>query len=274
MTKRVSASKRQLQAAGKEAEAVAVVQAEVGLAQAAEGVEKLQAAQVAGSISQVALAAGSRDLTRAEDALNVSGALEQIAGIAAVAGSQDLADGAAALAASEDVAVQSLVVDTLAIGDLKHGMRLAGIAGQLRMAGDLLEVLGRPIFALFMAEKADELNEIALNAILVAGATRALAQSLEETSATLEDAGADQVAQGTTRLKMAGQAERLSEDLADAGADLVTKGIAEVEVAGVAHEVAQELAVEGVAEIAAGAEAVGSAEALATVGEALEEAGE
>jgi len=274
MAKRVSTSKRQLQEAGQEAQAVAVVQAEVGLAQAAEGVEKLQAAQVAGSISRGALAAGARDLTRAEDALNVSGALGQIAGIAAVAGSQDLADGAAALAASEDVAVQSLVVDTLAIGDLKHGMRLAGIAGQLRMAGDLLDVLGRPIFALFMGEKADELNEMALNAILVAGATRALAQSMEETSATLEDVGADEVAEGVTRLAMAGKAERLSEDLADAGAGLVTKGIAEVEVAGVAHEVAQELAVEGVAEIAAGAEAVGSAEALATVGEALEEAGE
>lgn len=123
-----------------------------------------------------------------------------------------------------------------------------------------------------MEDKSDELNELATNAIVVAGATRAMAESLAVTSAALAKVGADELEEGLTRTTLAGLAAERAEDLADMGADMVTKGISDFATAEGMDVTADELALGGVGQVAEGAAMLGEAKAMAATGEAFEEA--
>jgi hypothetical protein len=254
-----------------EVEALAANKAEEGLIGFSIGAETLGAAKTARQIGGAALAVGASEVTRGATQLDNAAVLHAMSDYAAAGASGDLADGAAALAASEDIAVQSAIVDVLSAADLARGMELAAIAGRLKVAGEIVALKQMPVLSAFLSQTSKDLHEYALGAILRFGATRALAKSMAETGAVVADIGADEVAEGLERRALAGAGVELSRDLAAEGAARVAAGVEALAVAEGALDVARELEEEGIRGIAAGAAAVGEAEAIAAVSEALDE---
>jgi hypothetical protein len=254
-----------------EVEALAVNKAEEGLIDFSMGAQTLGAAKAARQVGGVALAAGASEVTRGMDQVNNAVVLGALSDFAAEGAEGDLADGAAALAASEDIRVQSAIVSGLSAADLARGMELAAIAGRLKVAGEIVELKEMPVLAAFLARTSEELHAYALGAILRFGATRTLAKSMAETGKTVADVGADQVVDGLQRKAMAEAGAELSADLALEGVARVAVGMEALDVAEDALAAARELEKDGIREIAAGAATVGEAEAIGAVAEALDE---
>jgi hypothetical protein len=85
--------------------------------------------------------------------------------------------------------------------------------------------------------------------------------------------GIDEVEEGMARVGVAERAAEVSDAMAVSGARKVVKGAVELEVGQELVQAGQELALEGVADVAAGAEMVGQAEALdATAGALMDRA--
>ena len=154
--------------------------------------------------------------------------------------------------------------------DLDHGMKLASIAGQLWAASNVLEMLDMPIFADFLDDKGQELQDLAVDELLRSGATRALATAMAETGAEVGELGVGEVAEGIGRLIESEELEDQSELLEDAAEQLEEQGMDEVLASEELSEAAKEIRAEGVAEIATGSEEVGEAETASAVAEGLE----
>ena len=83
------------------------------------------------------------------------------------------------LAASDDLAVQSALVGSLGAEDLETSMDIAAISGQLDVVAQVVAELDMPVLAAFLEEKSIELQDLAVDGIFRAGATRALAYQRE-----------------------------------------------------------------------------------------------
>jgi len=182
----------------------------------------------------------------------------------------DMAEGAVALAASEDIAVQSAIMGSLSREDLATGMKLSAIAGQLRTARNVVAALDMPVLSDFLAEKSDELDEAATEQIFLMAATRALARSLAQTGADVADVGADAVSAGVARKEISRAAAGRAEELARSGEAQIIVGMAEMEAGSIIDEAARQIEASAVGEIAEGAEAFGQAEALSAVASELD----
>ena len=191
--------------------------------------------------------------------------------VVATAGVTDMAEGIDLLATSEDIEVQSALVGSMSEEDLDIGMRLASIAGRMQAVSNVTATLGMPRITVFLREQGAELQSIASEAMLRSGATRALAAAMSATGANVAELGANEMAEGLTRLAAAEEIAIRSEVLAGAGAaDLIT-GAREVAVAEAMDEVAKDVAVEGVAEVAMGSAELGAADVLHAEAEAAKE---
>jgi hypothetical protein len=177
-SKRVSVGKRELEETAVAVETVAVVEGLAGVAQAAQGVDKLEAAREVGGVSRGVLAAGASDVTRGVDQMAVAEGLGRISEVVEAAGVVDMAEGADMLAESQDVEVQSEIVRFLGEADLEHGMEIAAIAGQLAVASDIVSLREMPVLAIFLENKGEALHDLAVEAIMKFGAARAVAKSM------------------------------------------------------------------------------------------------
>jgi hypothetical protein len=151
-------------------------------------------------------------------------------------------------------------------------MNMAAISGQLETVSQVVAELGMPILADFLDTKCDELQVMAVDTIFRAGATRALAAAVSATGAQVGELGANEVAEGLTRLAVADGVALRSQELAEAGAELTAQGVVEMAAASGLREAAQDLAAEGVGQMMEGSAEIGAAAALGDVAEAIEEA--
>jgi hypothetical protein len=191
--------------------------------------------------------------------------------VVSAAGAVDMAQGAEILAASQDLEVQSILVSGLSEEDLRLGMEMGAIAGQLAVAADVVAMLDMPVLAEFLANKGDDLRDLAVDAIIKFGATRAMSQTMEAMGAKIGAMGADEMVEGLARRTVAEAAAQRSEELAMAGLGYAVSGIENLEIAQAAGEVAREMAIEGVADVAAGSMEMGAGATMEAVGEALAE---
>ena len=145
----------------KELQNAAVEEAAVGVLDAAEGLEDLQAAGDVSAASRDLLAEGASDATLGADALRAAQRAERRSKRAAREGARDLAPGEELLTASEVMTIQSDIVREMSADDLEHGMKLAGIAGQLWATSNVLDTLDMPLFAEFLDDKGYELQNLA-----------------------------------------------------------------------------------------------------------------
>jgi hypothetical protein len=191
--------------------------------------------------------------------------------VVSAAGVIDMVEGIDLLATSDDIEVQSALIGMMSEEDLDIGMQLAAIAGRMQAVSNVTKTLGMPRLTVFLREQGAELERIAEEAMLRSGATRALAAAMSATGANVADLGANEMAEGLTRLAAAEDIAIQSEELAGAGAaDLIT-GAREVAAAEAMDEVAKDVAAEGMAEVAVGSAELGAADVLHAEAEAAKE---
>jgi hypothetical protein len=201
--------------------------------------------------------------------LRVAEGLSKISTMVAAAGIVDIAEGAALLEKSQDVAIQSEVVRYLGEEDLNHAMGIAAIAGQLTVASDIVHMREMPVLADFLEAKGHALHQLAVESVVKFAAGRAVANSMIQTAAQVGELGIGEMAEGAARLDVAERGAAASEALALGGAEKVLAGAVAVEAAEELRQAGQDLALEGVADVAAGAERIGQAEALDVTAGAL-----
>jgi hypothetical protein len=205
------------------------------------------------------------------DAEVVADRLGTLSDAVAEAGVRDMAEGAEMLAVSDDVEVLTAMVGLMSADDAEHGLELGRISGELITAARVLDRMQMPLLTIFLERRGARLQDMAVEQVLKAAGTRALAQHMAATGQEIEAMGEDEVAVGSLRLSAADAMETRSEQLARAGVDLAVQGAAEVAAAAVADQVARAVTAEAVADIAEGSAALGAASAMEDVAEVLAE---
>jgi hypothetical protein len=195
--------------------------------------------------------------------------MAELSDVVGAAGVMDMAEGVELLADSDDVKTIGAMISLLSLEDLDNGMALARLAGELSAVGLVTERMQMPVLSMFLDDRGEKLEQMAVDALLRAASTRALSKLALAKGMKIEAMAADEVAEGLARVAASeGLAER-SAELAYAGVALAEKGIEEVETAAVAAGVAREVVKAGVAEVAEGAGEMGAAAALDETAEAL-----
>jgi hypothetical protein len=122
--------------------------------------------------------------------------------------------------------------------------------------------MGMPRLTVFLREQSAEIQQIAETGMLRSGAIRTLAAAMHATGVNVAELGANEMAEGFTRLVAAGDVAVRSEELAEAGAADLIAGVSEVAIAEAMDDVAKDVAAEGVVEVAVGSAELGAADVL------------
>ena len=147
--------------------------------------------------------------------------------------------------------------------DLEHGMELAAIAGQLSAAGDVVAAIGMPVLADFLADKGEDLQEIAVDTILRSSATRLLGRIDGKDQRPAGRPGQSMKwKKAPPALQYRKRREARAEAIGEVGAELAVKGVVEMAAAQGMRQAAGDLAREGMGDVAVGAAGMGAAEAL------------
>ncbi len=124
------------------------------------------------------MAAGASDVTHGVDELVVADRLAGMSDVVAGAGMMDVAEGAALLEESDEIESLSLMLSMLGEDDLNWSMDLAGIAGQIMVAGDVVADLDMPVLSDFLRDRGNVLRQMAADSIFQAAATSEIAMAL------------------------------------------------------------------------------------------------
>ncbi len=157
------------------------------------------------------------------------------------------------LAHSEDVAAMSAIVGLMSYGDIERGLELARMAGELRAISDVTDALEMPVLTAVLADRGERLQQVAVEVILQAAATRSLSHVIADTGRQIGDLGENEIDEGVVRLAASEAAAKRAGELAHASDMLATRGSVEAAVAVGAGELVREMVVEGTSDLAAGA---------------------
>ncbi len=236
--------------------------AEAGMIDAAIGVEELDEAAEAAAFAATAGAAAASDLTRSVDAGAVANRLGTLSEMVGVAGINDVSQGIDMLTASDDVEAMSAVVGMMSLGDFDRGLELSRLAGELSTIAEVVALLEMPVLATVLDDRGDQLQEIAVDVILRAGAERGLASLMAATGQHIAEMGEEEIDEGVLRMAASDIAAQRSEELAEAAVLLGIRGTVEGAAAGAAADLAGDLAAEGIADVATGAAEFGAGAVL------------
>ena len=245
----------------KQAETAAAINQE-GLTEVAQGIKDLADAQKTATVGTAAAMMAASDYTRAVDAQIVADRLTTLSQVISAAGVNDVSQGTEMLAASSDVEAMSAVVGLMSLADLERGLALGRLAGELQTISDVVSTLKMPVLSAVLDDRGHKLQDLAVEVILHAAASRSLAQMMAATGQRLDQLGTAEVDEGLLRLKASELAAKRAEELADASLSLGVKSAVELAVASAATEAAREMTATGVAEIATGSVEVGAGAAL------------
>ena len=137
------------------------------------------------------------------------------------------------------------------------------MSGELSAVAAVVSRIGMPVLAAFLADRGDLLLDVSVDSIVRAGGTRAIARALAETGEQVELLGAEETAEGLTRVVVAGGLAARSNELADDGAALAYEGFAEMELGESVREAAVEVGAAGLTEAGAGMQEINTAGAIA-----------
>lgn len=258
-SKLVSVSKRKLAETAREMGEVAIAAAQAGKQEAVHGAERLEAAAELATAGSVVFAQGASDLTRAKDEKVMAGRMAVLSEAVAVAGVVDIAEGAEMLAASEDVGVLNALMGMMSEENIKHGLELARLSGELETAGEMVAALQMPVLASFLLERASRLHEMSVDQIRLAISTDGMSQVMAAAGERIAVLGENEVEEGVARLVISSAASEESAAMLKASEELAMQGMEEVlDAREVARAVRAE-ALEGAAEISSGSAVVGAA---------------
>jgi hypothetical protein len=175
------------------------------------------------------------------------------------------------LVAADDVETVSAVVGVMSLADLDRGMELARISGELQAASRIVDKLRMPLLSAFLDDRSGKMGQMAVDNILLASATRALAAAMAATGKKLEDLSATEVAEGIVRLAASGALADRSETLAAESGDSAAAGLDKLNAAGELEDAAGRARGEAMDATARGGAALGVATAEAALADSLVE---
>jgi hypothetical protein len=158
--------------------------------------DELPAAADAAATTVAEAAAGAADVTRGEDETAVAATYSALSEAAAQRGSRDAAQGAATLSMADEVAAGAEVAAALSGDEFRRGMELAGIAGQVQVAAELLQGVGQPALAAFLARASFQLRGLAVAAIGLATEGTVVAHGAEHLAGRLAALGFAKMGEG------------------------------------------------------------------------------
>jgi hypothetical protein len=102
-------------------------------------------------------------------------------------------------------------VRALGKADLEIAMEIVAISGQMEVVSDIAAMRDLPLVAVFPDDKGAELHDLAVDAIVKFGATRAVAKSMAQTAARVGKLGAGEMVEGIARVVVAEKTASASE---------------------------------------------------------------
>jgi hypothetical protein len=139
---------------------------------------------------------GAADGTRGEDEAAAAAAFSALSDAAARRGARDAAEGAAALSMSDEVAAGGERAAALSTDEFRRGMELAGIAGQVQVAAELLHGVRQPTLAAFLGRTSHQLRVLAMDSLSRATEGAIVAHGAEHLAGELAALGLTEMGEG------------------------------------------------------------------------------
>jgi len=217
-----------------------------GTAAAGPGTEvhpdELAAAEGVAAATVGEAAMGAADMTRGEDEAAAAATYSALSDAAAQRGSRDSAEGAATLSYADQVAAGGAVAAALSSDEFRRGMELAGIAGQVQVAAELLQGVGQPTLAALLARTSQQLRVLAADALSRATEGAVVAHGAEHLAGQLAALGLTEVGEGRDEYATSAALGVASAEMAAAAVRSAAAGAAELAAATAMGGLAEALA--------------------------------
>lgn len=178
-----------------------------------------------------AAASGAADMTRGEDEATVAATYSALSDAAARRGARDATEGAATLSMADEVAAGGELAAALSSVEFRRGMELAGIAGQVQVAADLLGGVRQPTLAAFLGRTSHQLRVLAVDALGRSTEGAVMAHGAEHLAGQLAALGLAELGQGSAEYATSDELGAASADMAAAAVRSAAAGAAELAAA-------------------------------------------
>jgi hypothetical protein len=212
------------------------------------------AADAAAAAALSRAAAGAADVTRGEDEATIAATYSVLSDAAAQRGARDAAEGAATLDMADEIAAGGALAAAVSTEEFRRGMDLAGIAGQVQVAADLVRGVGQPTLAAFLGRTSQQLRVLATDALGRATEGALVSHGAEHLAGYLAALGRTEMGKGREEYATSDALGAASAEMVAAAVRSATRGAAELAAATAKGGMAQALADDG-AERVAGAHA-------------------
>jgi hypothetical protein len=221
---------------------------------------------VPATVSEAAV--GAADVTRGEDEAAAAATFSALSDAAAQRGARDAAEGAAALSMAGEVAAGGELATALSTDEFRRGMELAGIAGQVQVAAELLQGVRQPTLAAFLGRTSHQLRVLAVEALSRATEGAIVAHGAEHLAGEFAALGLTEMGEGRDEYAASEALGAASAEMAAAAVRSAAAGAAELAAAKAKGGLARALANDGADRPAGAGEAdqgpAGNAAAAAT----------
>jgi hypothetical protein len=196
-------------------------------------VEELAAADSAAAATTSETAVGAADVTRGEDEAAAAVTFSAFSDAVARRGARDAAEGAAAISMADQLAASGELAAALSTDEFRRGMELAGIAGQVQLAAELLQGVRQPTLAAFLGRMSHQLHVLAVDALSRATEGAIVAHGAEHLADELAALGLTEMGEGRDEYAT-------SEALGAASAEMAAELAAAKAMGGVAQALAND----------------------------------
>jgi hypothetical protein len=187
-------------------------------------------------------AEGAADVTRGEDEAAAASTFSALSDAAARRADRDAAEGAATLSMADEVAAGGELAAAISTDAFRRGMELAGIAGQVQVAAELLQGVRQPTLAAFLGRTSRQLRVLAIDALSRATEGAIVAHGAEHLASELAALGLTEMGEGRDEYATSEALGAASAEMAAAAVRSAAAGAAELAAAKAMGGVAQALA--------------------------------
>jgi hypothetical protein len=192
--------------------------------------EELAAADSAAAAATIETAAAA-DATRGEDEAAAAAAFSASSDAAARRGARSAGQGAVTLSMADQVAASGELAAALSGDEFRRGMELAGIAGQVQVAAELLGGITQPTLVAFLGRTSHQLHVLAVEALSRATEGAIVAHGAEHLAGELAALGLTEMSEGRDEYATSEALGAASAEMAAAAVRSMAAGAAELAAA-------------------------------------------
>jgi hypothetical protein len=193
--------------------------------------EQMAAADNAAAATLSEAAVGAADATRGDVEAAAAATFSALSDAAARRGARDAAEGAAVLSMADEVAAGGELAASLSTDEFRRGMELAGIAGQVQVAAELLQGVRQPTLAAFLGQTSHQLRGLSVDALSRATEGAIVAHGAEHLAGELTALGLTEVGEGRTEYATSEALGAASAEMAAAAVRSAAAGAAKLAAA-------------------------------------------